>query len=73
MNNTITQLANQALDKAVPETWSSLNYHQLQLFSQVFAELIVRECVDVCEQGTVTQTTSSGAAIMIKQHFGVKT
>ena len=37
-----------------------------------FAELIVRECVQICEQGTATQTTSSGAASMIKQHFGVK-
>ena len=36
-----------------------------------FAELIVRECVQICEQGTATQTTSSGAASMIKQHFGV--
>ena len=37
-----------------------------------FAELIVKECVQICEQGTATQTTSSGAASMIKQHFGVK-
>ena len=37
-----------------------------------FAELIVQECVQICEQGTATQTTSSGAASMIKQHFGVE-
>lgn len=37
-----------------------------------FTELVVTECVHVCEQGTATQTTSSGAASMIKQHFGVK-
>jgi hypothetical protein len=37
-----------------------------------FAELIIRECVQICEQGTITQTTSSGAASMIKQHFGVE-
>lgn len=36
-----------------------------------FAELIIRECIDLCEQGTSTQTTSSGAANMIRQHFGV--
>ena len=36
-----------------------------------FAELIVQECVRICEQGTSTQTTSSGAASMIRQHFGV--
>ena len=38
--------------------------------AEKFAELIVRECVDICEKGTATQTTSGGAAILIKQHFG---
>lgn len=37
-----------------------------------FAELIVRECIDICEKGTATQTTSGGAAILIKQRFGVE-
>lgn len=37
---------------------------------QEFADLIVNECIQICEEGTVTQTTSSGAAIMIKQRFG---
>jgi len=36
-----------------------------------FAKLIVNECIDICEQGTATQTTSSGAASMIRQHFGM--
>ena len=38
-----------------------------------FAELIVRECIAICESGTPTQTTSGGAAELIKQHFGVAT
>jgi len=37
-----------------------------------FAELIIRECMDICDAGTSTQSTSGGAAIMIGQHFGVK-
>jgi len=37
-----------------------------------FALLIVKECVDICESGTSTQTTSSGAAQMIRQHFGIE-
>jgi hypothetical protein len=36
-----------------------------------FAELIIKECVRICEQGTITQTTSGGAASMIEQHFGI--
>jgi len=37
-----------------------------------FAQSIIAECVKICEAGTATQTTSSGAAHMIRQHFGVK-
>jgi hypothetical protein len=36
-----------------------------------FAELIVQECVRICEQGTSTQTTSGGAADMIRNHFNL--
>lgn len=38
---------------------------------EILAEYIVKECIDICEKGTVTQTTSSGAANMIRQRFGV--
>ena len=37
-----------------------------------FAELIVRECVNICKQGNDTQMSSGGAADAIKYHFGVK-
>ncbi len=37
-----------------------------------FARLIIQECIDICEQGTPTQTSSGGAAAMIRQHFGVE-
>jgi len=37
-----------------------------------FAQLIVRECVAICESGTATQTTSAGAAAQIKLRFGVQ-
>lgn len=36
-----------------------------------FCELTVRRCIEICEKGTETQTTSSGAAILIKQYFGI--
>lgn len=38
---------------------------------EILVEYIVKECIDICEKGTVTQTTSSGAANMIRQRFGV--
>jgi len=37
-----------------------------------FANLILQDCIQICEAGTSTQTTSNGVAIMIKQHFGVE-
>ena len=36
-----------------------------------FAKLILLECIDICENGTSTQMTSSGAVGMIKQRFGI--
>ena len=44
MNERIKELFGEALDKAVPETWSVLNHEQMTEVSQVFAELIVRDC-----------------------------
>jgi hypothetical protein len=37
-----------------------------------FSDLIIKECIKICEDGTDTQTTSGGAAILIKQRFGIK-
>lgn len=75
MNNTIenspiARLAGQALDDAIPETWSTLSYEQLQRFQQRFAELLIQECANVaykhnrCDWADVSKS--------IKQHFGVK-
>ena len=45
MNERINELFGQALDKAVPETWTTLNPAQLSKLKEKFAELIVRECM----------------------------
>lgn len=39
---------------------------------QDFAELIIQECINICENGTNTQMTSSGAAEQIKLTFGIE-
>lgn len=62
MNNRILELMKQA-DYPAPE---------IALRAQKLAELVVRECVNICEQGNKTQMTSSGAAASIKLYFGVK-
>jgi len=67
MNERIDQLWGQALDAAVPETYSRLSYSQVLKVKQVFAELIVRECARV-----VAQKTGPKSALNVLEHFGVE-
>ena len=46
MNERIRLLAGKALDQAVPETWTTLTAYDLNKFTEKFAELIVKECVN---------------------------
>ena len=39
---------------------------------KIYTELIIRKCIEICEKGTNTQTTSFGASQDIKNHFGLK-
>lgn len=50
MNKRIEKLLGQALDLAVPETWTTLTPEQLAKVSEKFAELIVMECLTICEE-----------------------
>lgn len=45
------QLAGQALDIAVPQTWTTLTAHDLNKFTEVFAELLIKETLDVARAG----------------------
>jgi hypothetical protein len=49
MNERIRQLAGQALDQVVPYTWTRLDYDEIQRLQEYFAELIVKECAEICE------------------------
>ena len=44
MNERIDQLWAQALDAAVPETYTQLSHSQVLKIKQIFAQLIVQEC-----------------------------
>ena len=50
MNQRIDQLWAQALDAAVPETYTRLSHSQVLKIKQVFAELIVQECLEACSR-----------------------
>jgi hypothetical protein len=49
MNKRINKLFGQAMDQAVPETWTTLTHSQLSILKDRFAELIVRECADAAD------------------------
>ena len=71
MNQRIDQLWGQALDQAVPETYTRLSYSQVLKIKQVFAELIVRECAGV-DLYWLSEQDRKAVAEKIKQHFGVE-
>ena len=76
MNKRIDQLWSQALDQAVPETYSQLSHSQVLEVKQVFARLIVAECAEIADTerpnsvgcGYITKTNG----MRIKEHFGVE-
>ena len=75
MNERIDQLWGQALDRAVPETYSQLSHSQVLKVKQVFAELIVQECVDKTfdsEKGIGTTRWKTEVMAELKEHFGVE-
>ena len=81
MNERIKQLLGQAYDEAVPETWTTLSSEQQGRVYEKFAELIVRECAEVCASIAAVRAgyndadgrdTADSCGDQIKEHFGVE-
>jgi hypothetical protein len=73
MNTQIERLFAQALDLAVPETWTTLTPEQLARFKDKFAELIVQECASRVDN--ILRERKDGGGTMgdeIREHFGVQ-
>lgn len=77
----IDKLWGQALDKAVPETYSSLTWTQVDKVKNVFVDLLVQECVKVINADIETQIKDgvisnvhglNQARNLIVEHFGVE-
>ena len=64
MNDHIRRLAGKALDRAVPQTWTTLTADDLNKFTEVFADLLVRECALQCIHNEDMDR--------IEKHFGVE-
>ena len=71
MNERINKLFGQALDEAVPETWTTLNPAQSSKLKDKFAELIVGECANIVADAVDHREPASTYVSKIKQHFGL--
>lgn len=67
MNKTINKLLGQALDQAVPETWSYLTSDQVEKLVEIFSDLLVKECMDVVSKKCASPTAYEA----LSEHFGV--
>ena len=77
MNERIDQLWGQALDAAVPETYTKLSYSQVLKIKQVFAELIVQDCIATVKKRYMGDNNREDMEVRrcvadIQTHFGVK-
>ena len=71
MNEKFLELALKATDDALA-TGSILGTNDFNhMFVQKYSEMLLQECLDICEKGAETQTTSQGAAILIRQKFNI--
>jgi hypothetical protein len=66
MNTKTKELFAQALDTAVPETWTALTPEQLTKVMEKFGELLVRECADIAADMSALDIYEE-----IREHFGV--
>ena len=64
----IDKLWGKALDRVVPDTYSSLSLTQVEKVKTVFAELIVRECSNFLKD----TLDDHFAAEQLEEHFGVE-
>ena len=78
MNERIDQLWAQALDAAVPETYTRLSHSQVLKIKQVFADMIVRECARIIDRGDGGMSSMAETSWCnicrddILKHFGVE-
>lgn len=83
-NDTIQNLLGQALDQAVPYTWTRLDRQEAERVVRCFAELLIKECADVAanKDSSIIYTADMAgkvaagrleAARLIREHFGVST
>ena len=71
MNDRINELWAKAVDIAVPETYTSLSWGQIQKIKLVFAQLIVQECMQLNSR-ELSITAIERLLPMYQEHFEVE-
>lgn len=71
MNHRIKRLAGQALDQAVPETWSLVDTEQLEKIQLSFAQLLVSECAVLVQDLVDRRIPASEYPDRIRKEFDI--
>lgn len=66
----IRELAGQALDRSVPQTWTTLTPYELDKFMRVFAELLVQDCANYVREA-YDHPDAEGIAWNMEIKFGL--
>lgn len=75
MNERIKELMGKTLDDKFSHTWDTMTHEGLLMFSEKFAELIVRECTEVIFETSVEYIEIDAMHRIrdnVKSHFGVE-
>jgi len=72
MNERIKELSKQAKEHANHLDSIGVDASMEDIFNQKFAELIVRQCMTLCEDVTERNDPAIACYYEIKKHFGVK-
>ena len=71
MNDQIKALMGQTLDEKFAYTWSTMDIQDLKKFAERFAELIVKECIEINKQ-ELAFNAFERLMDKYQEHLGVK-
>ncbi len=71
MNERIKKLMGQTLDEKFAYTWSTMDMQDLKKFAERFAELIVKECIEINKQ-ELAFNAFERLMDKYQEHLGVK-
>ena len=70
--STIDRLWGEALDRAVPDTYSILTWTQVEKIKKVFAELVVKEAGEYLMSPEFIGRSDLDWSMVLNEHFGVE-